>query len=189
MNIHDLTALSQCYSVKKAILESERQVYWRRTNMSELYLNIKRNSHVFSSFRDLYHVFINMGAFLMKEKLLDNDIFFWRCPELFAWSENVILIIFFFSSVILLKEHSLSLHSCEDHLALYKTHPLRLAACFHVDNSYLAARHVAGIIDQWIWTFFDITTKILLTYLDTFYSNQMGEFDHRSSTSPSGTRL
>ena len=43
--------------------------------MSELYLNIKRNSHVFSSFRDLYHVFINMGAFLMKEKLLDNDIY------------------------------------------------------------------------------------------------------------------
>lgn len=63
--------------------------------MSESYLNVKRNSHVFFSLHDLYHVFINKVAFLMKDKVLDNDISFWRCPELFTWSEHVFLIIFF----------------------------------------------------------------------------------------------
>lgn len=57
----------------------------------------------------------------MKDKVLDNDISFWRCPELFTWSEHVCLIIFFFSLVILLRENSVSLCSREDHLALYGT--------------------------------------------------------------------
>ena len=33
---------------------------------------------------------------------------------------------------------------------------------FCLNYLYLDAKHVAGIIDQWIWIFFGITTKILL---------------------------
>lgn len=55
---------------------------------------------------------------------------------------------FFFSSVILLREDLLLLYPCEYHLALYKTHHMCLAACFYLNISYLAERHVAGTIDQ-----------------------------------------